>query len=94
MNVLHLTVADSDGWGNMMNGSDRMDGWGANWWMIVMMVVAIVAVVAVILLLIRSSSSHSGGLVDPTHNARTILADRLAKGEITTDEYKERINEL
>jgi len=31
---------------------------------------------------------------DPTHQARQVLVDRYAKGELSTDEYTERLEHL
>lgn len=85
-----LAQANQDGWGHM-------DGWGGGWmwlWGVAMMVLFVVAIVW----LVRASSGgigRSGGSPrDPVERAREILAERYAQGELTTEEYRERMSEL
>lgn len=75
---------------------DHMNGWGGGWmwlWGLAMMVLFVV-----LLGWLVRSSANSGGLVhpprDPADRAREILAERYAKGELSSDEYRERIGEL
>lgn len=81
--------AQSDGW-------DHMNGWGGGWmwlWGLAMMILFVVLLVW----LIRSSVSPGGpgpATRDPADRAREILAERYAKGELSTEEYRERISEL
>ena len=82
-----VLLADNGGFNN------HMGGW--MWlWGVAMMVLFAVFVVW----LVRTSVGTAGtvGPVhrDPTDRAREILAERYASGEISTDEYRERINEL
>lgn len=87
--LLAELVAQSDNW-------DHMNGWGGGWmwlWGVAMMA----GFVALIVWLVRVNSGTAGPPVqppDPTHRAREILAERFAKGELSTDEYRERVSEL
>jgi putative membrane protein len=88
MNVL-LAFGPGDGW-------RHMDGWG---WGIGGLLVALVllllvagAVVALVLLLTRSGRG-SGPSAGPG-TAQQILAERYARGEISTEEYRDRLREL
>ena len=80
--------AQSDDWGHM-------NGWGGGWmwlWGMAMMILFVLLLVW----LVRSSAGHGAGpaFQDPAARPREILAERYAKGELTTEEYRERINEL
>ena len=80
-------AANDDRW-------NHMDGWGAGWmwlWGIAMMALFVV----LLLWLVRAASgkpppppSH------PSDRAREILAERYARGELTTEEYRERAEQL
>lgn len=91
LNVVGITAAaGTDGWGHM-------DGWGGGWmwlWGVAMMALFVVLSVW----LIRSTSGSGAGSTSPQYGpreqAREILAERYAKGELTTDEYRERVKEL
>ncbi len=83
-------IAQSDNW-------DHMNGWGGGWmwlWGVAMMALFVVLLVW----LIRSSAgpgaSSGPAPRDPADRAREILAERYAKGELSTEEYRERIGEL
>jgi len=80
-------------------GSDSHHMWGdgaIGWvWGTVMMLVMVGLVAVLIVWLLR------GGIraplpprADPTLEARSILANRLASGEITAEEYRERLSHL
>ena len=82
-----LLFAQTEGW-------DHMNGWGGGWmwlWGVAMMTLFVVLLVW----LIRSSA---GGSIpaprNPVDRAREILAERYAKGELSTEEYRERVSEL
>lgn len=71
---------------------DHMDGgWGVV--MGVFMVVAVVALVALVVWLVRSTSaSHTHGHPgQQLETPRQVLDRRLAMGEVTPDEYRERV---
>jgi putative membrane protein len=70
---------------------DHMDNWGAGWWilMMVMMVVFWTLVIIGVVWLVRSvgSGQHRH---HPGASAIEVLDARLAHGEISPDEYRER----
>lgn len=82
MNALALLFADS-GWDH------HMDDWGAGWWiaMAVMMIVFWALVIVGAVWLVRSlATGRERGGGDPL----AVLDHRLAKGEISVEEYRER----
>ncbi|MFP5345999.1 MAG: hypothetical protein ACLGIA_03090 [Actinomycetes bacterium] len=91
-----------DGWGHM--GWGHMGGWGAGSGLLVTLAVlaVVAAVVAAAVALARSARSDrppadapgAQDRTDPEERARLILAERYARGEIGTDEYRERLHEL
>jgi putative membrane protein len=78
------------------NDWNHMNGWGGGWmwlWGVAMMA----GFVALIVWLARANSATSVPGVpprDPTDRAKEILAERFAKGELSTDEFRERVSEL
>lgn len=75
----------------MDHDGDHMDGWG--WGMGVLMVLAVVAVVVLVVWLVRSTHPAtvvSGPAAASAETPRQILDRRLAAGEITPDEHRER----
>jgi putative membrane protein len=80
-------VAQSDNW-------DHMNGWGGGWmflWGLAMMT----AVIALVVWLVRSNTAPANqSRPDPSERAREILAERFAKGELSAEEYRERVSEL
>ena len=94
MTVLAGVLADTNGnW-------DHMNGWGGGWmwlWGVAMMSLFVVFIVW----LIRADATgprrdqtqaptHRG----PTDRGKEILAERYANGELSTDEYRERVQQL
>jgi len=82
--------AHSDNW-------DHMTGWGGGWmwlWGLAM----VVLLIAFIAWLVPSASASSRSVTpaprDPADRAREILGERFAKGELSAEEYRERLNEL
>jgi putative membrane protein len=74
----------------------RMGGshmWGAGWWWLVVLLFW-VAVIALIVWAVRSGRRDGPSTPDPTNDARRILAERYARGEIDADEYRERLGVL
>jgi putative membrane protein len=84
-----LGTANDDRW-------DHMEGWGGGWmwlWGIAMMALFVVLIVW----LVRAATggqASSGPPSNPTDRAREILAERYARGELTTEEYRERAEQL
>jgi putative membrane protein len=85
-----LGAANDDRW-------NHMDGWGAGWmwlWGVAMMALFVVLVAW----LIRAASGKQGWTTQPkshpSDRAREILAERYARGELTTEEYSERSEQL
>lgn len=82
-----------DGWGPM-NG--MMDGWGGGWmwlWWLLLLAGIITLIVVAVLAMTRGFSSRNardGG----RSTARDVLDERYARGELTTEEYHERLTEL
>ncbi len=91
MNRLDIAVAaaTNDRW-------DHMNGWGGGrmWlWGIAMMVLFGLLIVW----LIRATTGGPANTPlpsSPTDRARKILAERYARGELTTEEYGERVEQL
>ncbi len=82
--------ADGDGYDHMWGGGAYGWIWGA-----LMMAVMIAAVGALVVWIVRGGAqSATPRPPDPTHDARAILARRLAEGEITPDEFNERLSHL
>ena len=84
-----LATINDDRW-------DHMDGWGGGWmwlWGIAMMALFVVLIVW----LVRATTgigATSSPPKDPADRAREILAERYARGELTTEEYRERVEQL
>lgn len=84
-----LATVDDHGWGHM-------DGWGVGWmwlWGIAMMVL----LAALFAWMVRTVAGAQGSSRDgrqPGDSAREILAERYARGELTTEEYRERLDNL
>lgn len=71
-----------------MDHGDHMDG-GWHWAVMALMLLVLVAVVALAAWFVRSGGRpHGPGAGDPT--AREILDRRLAQGEITPEDHRER----
>lgn len=77
-----------------MEYGDHMDsGWG--WAMVALMAIALVAVVVLVVWLIRSAGTGHGPAARaqggaPAETPMQILDRRLAAGEISPDDYRER----
>jgi len=85
-----LADADGDGW-------DHMGGWGGGWmwlWGVAMMVLFVVLIVWLIRASIGQPAAPAARGRDPMDNARQILAERYARGELSSEEYRERVGEL
>jgi putative membrane protein len=82
----------------MMDRGDHMDNGNGWWWVmgIGALVVLSLFVVLIVVLVRRDQSSEpsSRRAVDGTSSAESVLADRLARGEIDEDEYRRRRDAL
>lgn len=98
-NVLVLAHPGS-GWGHM--GDDGWSGW--MWlWGTLMMLLWIAVIGVAVWLVVRFAGPHRDGPpredtrprdVTGTESARRILAERYARGEISGEEYDERLAKL
>lgn len=80
-----LLFAGDDRW-------DHMHGSGGSWmWVFGISVMALLVVL--IVWLVRTTAAGSSP-PDSTGRAREILAERYARGELTTDEHQERLEQL
>ncbi len=84
-------LSQTDNW-------DHMNGWGGGWmwlWGVAMMTLFVVLIVWLIRAAgANSSGAHTPARRDPHDRAREILGERFAKGELTPEEYRERVSEL
>jgi len=85
LTVLAPPAGNGDGWWG------HMDGWGGGWmwlWGTLMMLSWVVIIAAAVWAVSRSRDG------DRTSRAREILEERYARGELTTEEYRERLEHL
>ena len=83
-------LAGADGWDGHM-------GWGGGWLMLIWGTLMMAGLVALVVWLIRTTDAGgnaSSRRDDPLASARRILAERYARGELSTDEYRERVDQL
>ena len=85
-------LADADGWDGHM-------GWGGGWWMLIWGTLMMAGLVVLVVWLVRATATgngvaHSPGSEDPFASGRRILAERYARGELSTEEYRERLDQL
>lgn len=69
-------------------------GWGIGWLFGPVLSLFWLAVAAAVVWFIWRGRGWSGGTHDGTRQAREILAQRYAQGELTTEEYEDRLNHL
>ena len=74
----------------MFDRGDHMDGAGWGWGLL--MLIVIVAVIGLVVWAVARSTQSARP--HPHDRAREILAERLASGEITPEEYRERAQHL
>lgn len=69
-------------------------GWGAGMWLwgMVMLLFWVLLIGAVVWLLVRTLGGP--GPSPSTRRARELLAERFARGEMTVEEYRERLDVL
>ncbi len=87
MHTLVQVFADTDGW-------SHMDGWGGGWMWLwgTMMMFSWVAVIAGAVWLFGRGRDQSAGA--GATRASDILEERYALGDLSTDEYRERLDQL
>ena len=85
--ALTSVLADADGWDHM--------SWAGGWWMVVWGTLMMVGLIVLMVWLIRTTAGKGDGNGSAAlDSARQILAERYARGELTTDQYRERIGQL
>jgi putative membrane protein len=86
---LFAVLADADGWDGHM-------GCGGGWWVVIWGTLMVVGLVVLIVWLVRTTSG--GSVADPGGDslvsARRILGERYARGELFTEEYRDRLDEV
>ncbi len=83
------TVLAQNGWGN------HMWGWNWGWWMGLAMVGFWAAVIWFVVTLARGRDRQPPHDEPGSHDrARSVLAERLARGEIDPAEYRDRLDSL
>ena len=90
--VIAAVLADTHGWDGHM-------GWGGGWWMLLWGTLMMAGLVVLVVWLIRTTAggdtgAHGSGSDDPLASARRILAERYARGELSSEEYRERLDHL
>jgi putative membrane protein len=83
MHTLAPLIADAWGW-------DNGNGWhGSLWWIVFPILWLMIAALVVALLWRRDRGLHDGN-----DSPRRILGERFARGEISADEYRDRLAQL
>jgi len=78
------------------NGHHPMDGWTrmGGWWMWFIILIAVFLIILLIYLIMSEDKKGENRLSDSNRSAEKILDERYARGEITTEEYKEMRTEM
>lgn len=81
--------------GDWNNGdwNHGMGGGGGWWWMAIVMVIFWGGLIGLAVAFLRRPNLAGHGAATPP-TAQTILAERLARGEIEADEYRSRLDAL
>jgi putative membrane protein len=95
MNALVELARPWDGWGHMWG-----TGWG--WLWSSLMILVWVGLIALVVWLVARAVTGSGPAAPPAppprptglERARDILSERYARGEISTEEYQDRLSHL
>ncbi len=91
--MIALLAVLADTW----HGWNHMGGWGGGWmwlWGSAMMTLFVVLIVWLVRATSAGASPPREPERPPVDRAREILAERYARGELSTDEYRERASEL
>jgi putative membrane protein len=70
------------------------DGTGTHWWFVVGLVLVLLLIGLVVALLVRTGAAPEHPVAPQRSAAEELLAERLARGEIDPDEYRERLTAL
>lgn len=84
--ALAQVVADNGGWGHV---DGRGGGW--MWFWGTLMMLSWVAVIAVVVWIVTRSRATAGSRAS---RAEEMLDERYARGDLSTDEYRERLDNL
>ncbi|HSL74910.1 MAG TPA: SHOCT domain-containing protein [Ilumatobacteraceae bacterium] len=88
LNLDVVLASVDDRWGHM-------GGWDGGWmWVWGLVITALFVVLIVWLVRAVATDGRTPPPRDPADRAREILAERYARGELTTEEYRERIDQL
>lgn len=87
--LIVAALADTERWGGHM-------GWDGSWWMVVWGTLMMAALAGAVVWMIRTTAASppDRDREDPVAPARRILAERYARGELSTEEYRERSEQL
>ncbi len=74
----------------------HMDGWSmmGGWWFWIIVLIVIFVLIAVLIYLVIKEERNKGIKSESYKSARKLLDERYAKGEISTDEYREMKKEM
>ena len=90
MTTLASILADTHRW-------NHMDGWNSGWMWLwgALMIAGFIALAVWLANTTRSTGAPPANpRHDPTARARQIVDERYANGDLTTDEYREKLDEL
>jgi putative membrane protein len=77
-----------------MHGYDMMSGWGGMWFGPILMILIPLTLILLIVWLVRAFASGRTASKLNDANARKILDERYAKGEVDDEEYQRRRSAL
>lgn len=86
-----MVFADGSDFGHM--------GWGSGgWWMVLSASLMLLTVIVAVAVLVRSQVATGTPTLhqeyDPLAGARSILAERFARGELSSEEYRDLVDSL
>ena len=86
VNAASRLVAHGAGWGDHMGSG--------GWWLMAVGALMMAAFGLTLVWLARAASSGGLNSADPCASARVILAERYARGELSVEEYRDRLSQL